>query len=115
MTALPESLGAWLDAELASAPQELGVRIRAVLPSDWRDARITDGVRLLTDTAAREMSGLLERGCEQRWAAPGLLVVDALVTYACGLVALSSADIDADTNAILSAIVKTLPPDESVA
>ena len=114
MTRVDESLGAWLDGELEAVPQELAVRIRAVLPSDWRDASIAGGPALLTDAAARELGGLLERGCEQRWAAPGLLVVDALVTYACELVAFSGADIDAGTAAILNTMVKTLPTGESV-
>lgn len=115
MTQIHDSLGVWLDGELAAVPQELAVRIRAVLPSDWRDARIADGPVLLTNAASRELGGLLERGCEKRWAAPGLLVVDALVTYACELLALSGADIDAGTAAILDAIVRTLPTGESIA
>ncbi len=113
MTATPESLGPWLDGKLESVPQELAVRIRAALPSEWRAAPIADAASLLTDAASWELRGLLERGCEERWAAPGLLVVDALVTYACELVALSGGDMDAGSVAILNSVVATLAPDES--
>jgi hypothetical protein len=113
VTAAQESLGAWLDSALESAPQELAVRIRAVLPPDWRTAPLADASALLADAAARELRGLLERGCEERWAAPGLLVVDALITYACELVALSGGDIEAGTAAILNTIAATLPQEES--
>ncbi|HWG35401.1 MAG TPA: hypothetical protein VN650_14625 [Gemmatimonadaceae bacterium] len=115
MTAASESLGAWLDGKLESVPQELAVRIRAVLPPDWRSASIADAPSVFTDAASRELRGLLERGCEERWAAPGLLVVDALVTYACELVALSGGDMDAGSVAILNSVVATLPSDESAA
>ncbi len=113
MTAAQESFGAWLDGKLESVPQELAVRIRAVLPSDWRNAATVDAPALLTDAASCELRGLLERGCEERWAAPGLLVVDALITYACELVALSGGDMEADSVTILNAIAATLPPEES--
>ena len=89
------------------------MRVRAVLPSDWRAAEVADGPSLLTDAASRELRGLLERGCEERWAAPGLLVVDALVTYACELTALSGGEIEAGALAILDSVVATLPTQES--
>ena len=113
MTATQESFGAWLDRKLESVPQELAVRIRAVLPSDWRNAAIADAPSMLTVAASGELRGLLERGCEERWAAPGLLVVDALITYACELVALSGGDIETESVTILNTVVATLPPDES--
>ena len=115
MTAAQESLGSWLDHKLESVPQELAVRIRAVLPSDWRDTPVAEAAPLLTGAAAQELRGLLERGCEKRWAAPGLLVVDALITYACELAALSGSDIESGTAAILNAIAAALPPEESIA
>jgi hypothetical protein len=115
VTAMPESLGEWLDPMLESAPQELAVRIRAVLPPDWRNVPVTGAPALLSDAAARELRGLLERGCEERWAAPGLLVVDALITYACELIALSGGDIEAGTAVIVDTIAATLPPDKSIA
>lgn len=115
MTAAQESLGRWLDHKLESVPQELAVRIRAVLPSDWRDVPVAEASALVTDAAARELRGLLERGCEQRWAAPGLLVVDALVTYACELASFSGSDIESSTAVILNTIAATLPPEGSIA
>jgi hypothetical protein len=114
VTAIHESLGPWLDRKLESAPQELAARIRAVLPSDWRDAPLRDGHVLLTGAAAAELRGLLERGCEERWAAPGLLVVDALVTYACEIVAFSGGDIAAGAASIRDTMADSLPPQESV-
>jgi hypothetical protein len=110
VTRLPESFGEWLDRRLESVPQELAVRLRAVLPSDWRTAQTADGPSLLSDAASRELRALLERGCEERWAAPSLLVVDALVTYACELVALSGGDIEAGSVAILDTVMAALPP-----
>ncbi len=115
MTAPAETLGAWLDGELGGAPQELAVRIRAVLPSDWRDVGIPHAPQVLVDAAARELRSLFERGCDQRWAAPGVLVVDALVTYACQLVAVSGADIDASMRSLLNTLTKTLPPEDALA
>lgn len=104
-----ELLGDWLDRELAGVPQELAVHIRGSLPTNWRDVPRGDGATVMTDAAARELSGLLERGCDTRWAAPGLLTVDALVTYACELAALSGENVEsaaltiADTVALVFA------------
>ncbi|MEO7042680.1 MAG: hypothetical protein ABI035_10505 [Gemmatimonadaceae bacterium] len=110
-----ERLGAWLDGALTNAPQELAVRIRTALPGGWRDADLEQGSAILRDAAASEMRVLLERGCETRRAAAGLLTVDALVTYACELLALSGAEIDSGSTAILDAIGATLPRAESAA
>lgn len=115
MTETTELLGAWLDRRLESVPQELAVRIRAVLPPDWRNSYTEQAPALLADTAARELRGLLERGCEERWAAPGLLVVDALVTYACELIALSNRDIETDSAALLDTMLSVMPQDDSAA
>lgn len=106
-------LGDWLDEELAKAPPELAVRIRTALPANWRDADLERGSAILTDVAASELRSLLERGCETRRAAAGLLTVDALVTYACELLAVSGAGIDDGMIAILDAIAGTLPEAES--
>jgi len=109
------SLGAWLDDALTSVPQELAVRIRTALPGGWRDADLEQGSGILRDAAASELRVLLERGCETRRAAAGLLTVDALVTYACELLALSGADIEAGSIAVLDAIGATLPRTGSAA
>jgi hypothetical protein len=110
-----ESLGDWLDSALSGVPQELAVGIRAALPANWRDAALIDGTSILTEAAMGELRGLLDRGCETRHAAAGLLTVDALVTYACELLAYTGADIDAATIAILDAIAATLPQTSSAA
>jgi hypothetical protein len=104
-----EKLGDWLERELAGAPQELAVRVRTSLPSAWRDATLLEAPMLLANAAAAELAGLLERGCETRRAAPALLTVDALVTYACQALALSGADIEGGTLAILECVAVTLP------
>jgi hypothetical protein len=67
------------------------------------------------EAAATELPGLLERGCEARWAAPGLLTVDALVTYACELLATGGGDIDAGTADILDRVTRALPQPGSAA
>jgi hypothetical protein len=115
VTGATELLGDWLDNELEEVPQELAVRIRAALPPDWRVATVIRGASVLADAAATELRGLLERGCDTRWAAPGLLTVDALVTYACELLAYCGADIDADSSRILDTVLQTLTPRGSVA
>ena len=115
MSGSNERLGEWLDGALADAPQELAVRIRSALPAGWRDATLEQGSTILKEAAASELRVLLERDCESRRAAAGLLTVDALVTYACELLALSGADIASGTIAILDAIGATLPRTESAA
>jgi len=115
VTVANELLGDWLDRELAGVPQELGMRVRTALPAAWQSASLMDGAAILTAAAAGELRTLLERGCETRWAAPGLLTVDALVTYACELLALAGSNIDAGTADILNTIVQTLPQQGSVA
>ena len=115
MTQTSETLGVWLDRRLESVPQALAVRVRAVLPPDWRNSPVEQASALLADIAARELRELLDRGCEERWAAPGLLVVDALVTYACELIALSDGDIETDSVALLDTMVSVMPRDDSAA
>ena len=109
MTQRAESLGDWLDGELARAPQELAVRVRNALPEAWRSAPLASGSAILANAAAAELRDLLERGCDTRWAAPGLLTVDALVTYACQLLTVTGADIDSATMSVLSTIVRESP------
>lgn len=101
-----ELLGDWLDRELQGVPQELAVRIRGSLPANWRGVPSGEGATVMADAAARELSGLLERGCETRWAAPGLLTVDALVTYACELATLSGEEVDVTALAIADTVAR---------
>lgn len=108
-------LGDWLDGELAAAPNELAVRLRSMLPENWRTVPMERAPTVLADAAAAELRGLLERGCDTRWAAPGLLAVDALVTFACEALALSGADISAGAADILQRVASTLPSSDSVA
>lgn len=115
MSGSDERLGEWLDGALTGAPQELAVRIRTALPAGWRDADLEQGSAMLRDAASSELRVLLERGCESRRAAAGLLTVDALVTYACELLALSGAGIEQGSIAILDAVGATLPATESAA
>lgn len=108
-----ELLGEWLDRDLAGVPHELAVRIRGALPANWREVPVSDASTLMANAAANELRGLLERGCETRWAAPGLLTVDALVTYACELLAVSDREVDAGTIEILGTIAREFPAEES--
>jgi hypothetical protein len=108
-----ELLGGWLDRALLSVPQELSARIRASLPSGWQNVSLADGVAILTQAANTELRELLARGCDARWAAPGLLTVDALVTYACELLARSGTDIISGTSEILDTIIRTMPQADS--
>jgi hypothetical protein len=98
-----------LDRELAVVPPDLAERIHAAVRGEARAAPVADGARILTDAAARELRSLLDRGCETRWAAPGLLTVDALVTYACELLARSGADMCEGTANMVNTIIKVLP------
>lgn len=109
MTGPAESLGAWLDRQLATAPQELSVRVRAAIPAESRSAPSAEGPAILAAAAASELRQLLERGCETRWAAPGLLTVDALISYACELLAGTRADLETGTEDMVNRIVAVLP------
>lgn len=102
-------LGGWLDLALSDVPGELADRIRGALPPDWREADLASGADVLGGAAVAALDQLLQQGCETRNSAPALLTVDALVTYACELLAVSGADIDAGTSALLGAICSTLP------
>ena len=99
-----ELLGEWMDAALAAAPQDLAMRIRTSLPDGWRDVAVGSAAPVLVDAAAAELRILLARGCDTRWAAPGLLAVDALVTHACELIAIVGTDIDEETDFIIERI-----------
>jgi hypothetical protein len=112
--AVSRQLGEWLDGELAAAPNELAVRLRSMLPADWRTVPMESAPSVLADAAATELRRLLERGCDTRWAAPGLLAVDALVTFACEALALSGSDICAGAGDILKRVASTLPQSDSV-
>ena len=103
------TVGEWLDGVLAQAPPDLAVRIRRALPEDWRGAPISEGAELLSRAATRELGALLETGCDTRYAAPGLLVVDALVTHACQLLAVTGKDIDAETSGTVDRIARLMP------
>lgn len=96
-----EPLGEWMDAALSAAPADLAIRMRASLPDGWRDIPVESAAPVLVDAAAAELSVLLARGCDTRWAAPGLLTVDALVTHACELFAIAGTDMDEATNSIM--------------
>jgi hypothetical protein len=110
-----ELLGDWLERQLATAPPELALRVRTALPADWADAQLSAGAQLIADAATDELKQLLERGCDTRRAAPTLLAVDALVTYACEVAAASGVDLDATTTSIVTAVVSAAPPADSLA
>lgn len=109
MTGPAESLGEWLDWQLATVPQELAVRIRAAIPEESTDATLVEGPAVLASWAARELRILLERGCDTRSAAPALLAVDALISYACELLAGTGADMKAGTEDMVQRIIAALP------
>lgn len=115
MSDTPASLGDWLEQQLVAVPHELTVRIRGALPDEWRSISVADGPVLLTAAAVTELRDLLQRGCDTRWAAPGLLTVDALVTYACELAAVTGADLDGTTRMILDSVAEVLPQDGAAA
>ena len=113
MTAV-ESLGEWMDSALAGAPPDLALRIRSALPDGWRDVTGAEAGAVTMRAAVNELHVLLERGCETRWAAPGLLTVDALVTHACELIARAGDDIDMASARLIGEIVAVhAPADET--
>lgn len=112
MSGSADLLGEWLDNALSDVPGELAVRIRTALPPEWREADLPSAAELLGEAAVAELGLLLQRGCDTRRSAPALLTVDALMTYACELLALSGGDIGAGTSALLDAICSTLPNPE---
>ena len=107
-----DSLGGWFDNALVDVPGELSVRIRSALPPEWRDMYLGRGAEVVGEAAVAELGSLLQTGCDTRRAAPSLLTVDALVTYACELLAVNGDDIDAGATALLNALCKTLPNTE---
>ena len=109
-----EPLGEWMDAALAGAPPELALRIRRALPDGWRDVSGAEAGAVTMQAAVSELHVLLERGCETRWAAPGLLTVDALVTHACELIARAGDDIESTCARVIREIVTVhAPTDET--
>lgn len=78
-----ESLGTWLEDRLVTVDEELATRIRSAVPAAALTAPVVHGSEALGVAAATALSALLAGGCETRASALDLLVVDALVTYAC--------------------------------
>ena len=99
------TLGEWMDTALVDAPPDLAIRIESALHEGWRDEPASSGSAVMMDAAVTELKVLLARGCETRWAAPGLLAVDALVTHACELVARAGDDVDAGCEQMIRQIV----------
>ncbi|MEO7216696.1 MAG: hypothetical protein ABI026_00710 [Gemmatimonadaceae bacterium] len=112
MSGSSDSLGEWFDHALADVPGELAVRIRTALHPEWRDMYLGGGAEVVGEAAVAELGSLLQRGCDTRRAAPSLLTVDALVTYACELLAVNGDDIGAGATALLNALCNTLPNTE---
>lgn len=94
-----------MDSALADAPPDLVLRVRSALPEGWRDVKTADSSDIALRAAVNELRVLIERGCDTRGAAPGLLAVDALVTQACELAARAGEDIDAASGRMISQIV----------
>ncbi|MGI8547616.1 MAG: hypothetical protein ACR2M1_09810, partial [Gemmatimonadaceae bacterium] len=64
------------------------------------------GVDAIAVEAATALRNLLTGGCETRGSAPDLLVVDALVTYACEVAAECGTDVGASADAVLRVITR---------
>lgn len=103
---LGNSLGSWLDARLCTVSEDLATRIRAVIPEQARSVRSSAGGDALAVAAATALRNLVINGCETRAAAPDLLVIDALVTYACEIAASNAADVEASADLVLREILR---------
>lgn len=108
MTTADERLGSWLDHRLASVDDDLAARIRKALPPNAIETPMSVGGEALADVAAASLRVLLASGCETRAAAPDLLVIDALVTYACEAIAQSDGDVAARADAVLHIVTAVL-------
>ncbi len=100
------SLGSWLDARLSTVDESLATRIRGAVPEQARSTASSAGGETLADAAAEALRNLLTSGCETRASAPDLLVVDALVTYACEVAAECGPDVGASADAVLRVITR---------
>jgi hypothetical protein len=75
------TLGEWLDARCAAAPDALARRVRElVAPHAGADA--DRACELCLEAGEALLAELLREGCASRQSALDLLAVDALVTYA---------------------------------
>lgn len=102
------SLGEWLDLRLLGVDAGLAACISDAVPADARRRSLADGVEVLGEVAAEKLRALLADGCEGRSAAPELLCVDALVTYACELSAVASDDVRDAANGLLRRVTSVL-------
>ncbi|MDQ2890531.1 MAG: hypothetical protein M3R65_08255 [Gemmatimonadota bacterium] len=100
------SVGDWLNASLLDAPPDLARRMRASIPSEGTSASVASGVEVLASAAASELRALLADGCGDRSAAPGLLTVDALVTQACELLAVTGEDVESGALIVLERLMQ---------
>lgn len=89
-----ESLGTWLDGRLVAVNDELATRIRSAVPAADLAASVMHGSEALGVAAATALRALLAGGCETRASALDLLVVDALVTYACEVATEGDVEVD---------------------
>ncbi len=101
-----ESLGNWLDARLSDVDEDLATRIRAAVPEPARSVPSFAGGEALAVAAGDALRKLLTDGCETRGSAPDLLVVDALVTYACQVAAERAVDVGASADVVLREIIR---------
>ncbi len=70
---------------------------------------------LLTECAAERLRTLLAQGCDTRAAAPALLAIDALVSYACQALAFAGGDISERAEAMALALSTTLAAPDAAA
>lgn len=110
-----ESTGAWLDRRLNYVDRDLAGRIRAAVPEHVRGVSSTEGARALAIVASAALRDLISDGCETRASAPALLIIDALVTYACELAAEADADAAESASFMLREIASVMGDNNAAA
>lgn len=86
------TVGAWLDRQLDDVDARLVRLVMDAVPAELRARPVGDAPAELGRLAVERTRRMLACGCNDRAAAPDLLLVDALVTYACE----ASAELDGD-------------------
>ncbi|MGI8507804.1 MAG: hypothetical protein ACR2MQ_00590 [Gemmatimonadaceae bacterium] len=96
-----ELLGPWLEARLLTVDDELATRIRSAIPAADLNAPVVQGSEALGIAASTALRALLAGDCETRASALDLLLVDALVTYACEAATEGEGDVAARADFVL--------------
>lgn len=104
-----ELLGPWLEARLLTVDDELATRIRGAVSTADLNAPVEQGSEALGVAASTALRALLAGDCETRASALDLLVVDALVTYACEAATEGGGDVAAQADIVLHQVASVSP------